>query len=404
MCRVAWLLLFSLFVIAQQQAGGIFGRVVNAETHEPVRRSAIKIYNSKGQWDEFTDGEGRFRFPAIAAGTYTLVAHRDGYSDRAYKIDPSDFEKINELSIQLHPQGIITGRVVDTRGLPLRAAQVQALGPQTKNRPTEAIGSAETNDLGEYRLSALEPGQYRLRSTYRAGRSSEFDPTPLTMATAYFGGAEKTPELIVKAGSSTSGIDFVLDPVQPATVRGTMHTDAGVSVPSASLWISGLGGEGGHNGQARDGRFEIGDVGPGTYTVSAQTMGEASPLYGVTTVNVRSTDPDEIDLVLLAVPRIVCEVRLATGISVDTKGSAIYFTGMNHLTGMNMQIGHLNQDRKFSLPLIPDDYLLSFDNALSKIGVQNVTLNGKPVTDWKFHIDQLPQVNNILIVLGDGSQ
>lgn len=67
---------------------GVFGRVVNSETQDAVRRADVKVYTSKEQWDEFTDGEGRFNFPHLLTGEYTLIAHRDGYTDRAYKVGP----------------------------------------------------------------------------------------------------------------------------------------------------------------------------------------------------------------------------------------------------------------------------------------------------------------------------
>ena len=44
---------------------GIFGRVVNSETHQSIRRAVVKVYTSKNQWDGLTDAEGRFQFPAL---------------------------------------------------------------------------------------------------------------------------------------------------------------------------------------------------------------------------------------------------------------------------------------------------------------------------------------------------
>jgi len=176
---------------APQSNSEIFGRVVNAETREVIRRAAIKVFTATVQWDQITDGEGRFKFSGLARGEYGLAVHRDGYTDRAYTVERSDFDQQKELPIELHPQGLITGRAADGSGQPLQGAQIQALGARTRGAEIDVVNSTVTNDLGEYRLSGLDPGTYRLRAVYHEGRSSEFDPTPVTAATSYYGNSEK---------------------------------------------------------------------------------------------------------------------------------------------------------------------------------------------------------------------
>jgi hypothetical protein len=388
-----------------EPSAGIFGRVVNAETHGIVRRAAIKVYTSNDQWDTFTDGEGRFRFPTLAAGEYTLIAHRDGYTDRAYKVERSDFDEQKELSIELRPQGVIAGKVVDGLGQALQSAQIQALGSRTRGGNVEVLNSAETNDLGEYRLTGLDPGTYRLRATYRGGRNSEFDPTPLTLATSYYGGSEKSAEIAVKAASVTTGIDFILNPTRPATVRGTLHSAGGALAEPATLWIMGQAGEGGRNGSGKDGKFEIADVGPGTYTISAKTLSKTTPLFGMTTVEVRGTDVDAIDLMLRPIPRIDGQIRVEDGGSADSELGSIYFRPSDPtMTSMNLDIGKPDKNRRFTVALIPGEYTLGFDSSISKLGVQKVTLDDKPITNWKLQIEGSSETRRLVIVLGQRPQ
>ena len=54
--------------------------MLNAQTHEPVRRAVVRVYTTKEQWDDLTDGDGRFKFPSLVRGEYSLIAHRDGFS------------------------------------------------------------------------------------------------------------------------------------------------------------------------------------------------------------------------------------------------------------------------------------------------------------------------------------
>jgi hypothetical protein len=386
---------------AVPQGAGIFGRVINAETHEAVRRAVVKVYTSKDQWDEFTDGEGRFRFPRLPQGEYTLIAHRDGYSDRSYKVERSDFDEKKELPIELYPQAVITGRVVDRLGEALQSAQIQALGSRTAGGKTEVLNSTETNDLGEFRLSGLDPGTYQVRATYREGQRHELDPTPLTTATAYYGGSEKPAEIALKAGSVIPGIDFTLNPVKPATVRGTLHSESGVLTERATLWIMGRAGEGGHNSTSENGKFEIRDVSPGTYTISAQTLNKTAPMFGMTTVEVRGGDVDAVDLVMRPMPKIEGEVRVEGGApAADLKLGSIYFTGGERVTAVGMQIGRPDKDGKFMVTLPPGEYSLSFDASIRKLGVHKVTLDDKPITNWKLQIDGSPETKNLVIVVG----
>lgn len=383
----------------QAPTAGIFGRVVNAETHDAVRRAVIKVYTSKDQWDEFTDGEGRFRFPTLAPGEYTLIGHRDGYTDRAYKVERSDFDEKKELPIELHPQAVITGKVVNGFGEALQSARIQALGSRTRGGKTEVLNSAETNDLGEYRLSGLDPGTYQVRATYREG-GDEFDPTPRTTATSYYGGAEKPAEIDVKAGSVVTGIDFTLNPVRPATVRGTLRSETGELAERAMLWIMGQAGEGGHNGSSENGKFEIGDVSPGAYTISAETLNKTSPLFGMVTVQVRGADVDGVELVLRPMPKIEGEVRVEGGGTADLKLGSIYFVRSEPVTVMDMQIGHPDKDGRFTVALIPGEYSLSFDASIRKLGAQKATLDDKPITSWKLQMGEASGTKKLVIVVG----
>ncbi len=391
------LLAFSLCAAAADT--GISGRVVDAQTHEPVRRAIVKVYTSKEQWDEFTDGEGRFKFPSLVRAEYTLIAHRDGYTDRAYKVEPSDFDDPKELPIELRPQGLITGKVVDGSGEPLARARIEALNTRSSSGQVQAPVWAETNDLGEYRLSGVDPGTYRVRATYLAGRDSELDPTPLTMATAFFGGSDKPAEIGVKSGSVTPGIDFVLTAVRPATIHGTLHTEAGVLSEPVTLWIMGQAGEGGHNGSGTDGAFQIADVGPGTYKISAQTLDlkktGAARFFGVTTVVVRDADVDGVDIMLRPSPKLEGQIR-TEGDSPSLKLDSILFSNAERVTPTGMEVGRPDKDGNFSVWLNPGEYTISFDSKL--IDVQKVTLDDRPVTNWKIQMGPEGPTRKLVIV------
>jgi len=375
------------------------GLVVNSQTHQPLRRAAIMIDESGKQWTTYSDRDGRFTFLNLEPGDGTLTVHRDGYTDRTYKIASSDFNKQTGFSAELDPQGLITGRVVDGTGQPLQGTVIEALRPSAQGSNLEAAASTETNDVGEFRLASLDPGTFRVRATYREGRTSEFDPTPLTVGTAWLGGPDTPTSVEVKSGSAIGEIDFVLNPVRPVTIRGTLHTDRGMLRERATLWIQGQAGEGGHNDSAEKGNFEVSDVFPGTWTVSAQTLSETSPLFGVTTVSVRNFDVDGVDILLRPVPILEGELAIEGAVPAGLALGPVYFNASNRVNSISFHMARPDRDRKFSTPLVSGEYTLAFDASITGLGIKEVTLDGKPVTDWTLRISDAPETKKLLIVL-----
>jgi hypothetical protein len=377
--------------------GALYGRVINAQTREPVRRCAVKIYSATQQEDELTDGEGRFKFSPVSRAEYGFAAHRDGYTDRFYKVELSDFDKPAELLVEMFPRGVVSGRVLSDLGRPLQGARIEAFAMRTREETPGPVDSAETNDLGEYRLSSLDPGTYRIRATYREGRSSEFDPAPLSTASAFYGDSDQGPGVAVKAGALVGGIDFRLNPVRPAVVRGTLRSNAG-TVSKANLWVIGTSGEGEHSAHADDGRFEIDDLGPGTYTISAETSGEI-PLFGIATIQLRGEDVGGVELVMQPVPKIEGQVQVQGGDLAGVKVDSVYFMRSDHRGPLPMQIAKPQADGSFAVFLDPGDYTLTFGPSTDGFDVQQILFGDEAISDWKLSIDSSSAGKKLLIAL-----
>jgi hypothetical protein len=389
------LLAFLCYSLAPAQpARGIFGRVFNHDSHAPVRRAAVKVYNSKDQWDAITDGEGRFQFPEVPPGNYALIAHRDGYTDRAYIVERSDFDVRKELPVELFPQAVIAGNAVDGVGQPLRSVRIEALAPRTAGAPVDVIAAADSDDLGNYRLAGLNPGTYRVRATYREGNSSEFDPAPLTVATANAG------PIAVKAGSLTTGIDFVLDPARPATVSGILRTETGPLLDRAFMWIAGQAGEGGSSAQGVNGRFEITRVSNGSYTVSAETQGQADPLFGIANVEVKGADVEGVEIVLRPVQKLAGEIRVAGGAPAGWKADAVRFSATRRIGITTMPSAHPDAQGKFTIPLIPGEYAIYFDPG-PYLEIRSMMLDGRPLTKQRLQIGETAATKALVIELGE---
>jgi 5-hydroxyisourate hydrolase-like protein (transthyretin family) len=81
-------------------------------------------------------------------------------------------QTIRDVVLQIMPAGTITGRVFDRDGEPLANVNVEALkySYQEGQRVMNVVQTARTNDLGEYRLFWLQPGQYFVSATPPEGQ------------------------------------------------------------------------------------------------------------------------------------------------------------------------------------------------------------------------------------------
>lgn len=139
-------------------------RVVLADTRD-AQNSQVVV----------TGEDGRFDFPTVPAGKFSLSAMKRGYIPAAYDQHDQFSTAIvtgagldtEHLVFKLAPDGVIYGKVLDEVGDPVRAARV-SLYFDDHTEGIDKIRESQTeftNDLGEYELSSLRPGTYYLAAT-----------------------------------------------------------------------------------------------------------------------------------------------------------------------------------------------------------------------------------------------
>src|SRR6185295_12880415 len=81
---------------------------------------------------------------------------------------------IDNIRLVLTATGTISGRVFDNSGEPLANVPVQALkySYEDGQRTLTQVKIDQTNDLGEFRLFWLPPGQYTISAQPQDGRAS----------------------------------------------------------------------------------------------------------------------------------------------------------------------------------------------------------------------------------------
>src|SRR5215472_3191586 len=151
----------------------ISGTVVSAATGTPLAQARVTLIdtnNSRNAASLLTGEEGRFTFPRLGPGKYSLQGSRRGYLTSGYQqheqfwsaiVTGEELETQN-LVLRLMPAAVLSGKVLDETGEPVRGAEVKLYMEQRANGMTRVMpaGNTPTNDLGVFEFFSLSPGKY----------------------------------------------------------------------------------------------------------------------------------------------------------------------------------------------------------------------------------------------------
>ena len=117
-----------------------------------------------------TSSDGRFRFPGLAPGKYSLAGARRGFSQQAFDqheqystaIIVGPDKDASNLVFRLTPDSSIGGRIVDEHNEPVPNAQVLLFrdGLQNGRRGIYRVQQTNSSDEGVYRFAHLRQGKF----------------------------------------------------------------------------------------------------------------------------------------------------------------------------------------------------------------------------------------------------
>jgi protocatechuate 3,4-dioxygenase beta subunit len=298
-------------------SGVIRGRVVTSDGR-PMKQVIVRAMGStvRMQRGGLTDGEGRFELKDLAGDTYTITVNRAGYfpidgarrATAGKRVGLRDGEVLERVDVVIARGSSITGRVADEDGEPIEGAAVHALQLRFANgrRQVMEVGRLRTtNDLGQFRIYGLPPGQYLTSVVPPDTGANRLPGYQIT----YYPGSPAVADaqlVAVEIGHDTQNVDVRLSPGRAARISGTVM--GGDSRPlTGAVVLANSQRSGGPSVPPRqvilrsDGTFEIASVGPGEYVLQAWVFSsEPQGLFASQLVTVGDEDVKGVALPLSA--------------------------------------------------------------------------------------------------------
>jgi protocatechuate 3,4-dioxygenase beta subunit len=422
---------------AAQAPASIDGVVVRLGSGQPVARARVALEDLGSNSDEritaTTNITGGFAFPNLRPSTYRLTATRPGYLTAEYGQRRSDRDgapitldagqQMKGVLLVLTPTGAIAGRVYDGNGDPVIEATVQAFNYRYAEgrRLLTRAQSAKTNDLGEYRIYGIRPGQYvvsaapaviaRASANPTVGEGANFQGQPDALQAylpVYFPGTTDpsgAQAVDLRGGETVAGTDFMLLETRASRIlaqvvdgqTGQPAIGASVTLVSRGSVISGAAGSA---GSPTTNGFEFRNVVPGSYEIIATARGNSgssrnagAKIGGAFPIEVGAGDTSAVTLVLPAGFAVNGRLTVDTGSAPQSDGiSNATVRLVSRVSQLSSSASKVGADGNFVLNgVAPGEYRLQVTGLPHSFYIKAAQLPGADLLNGPVRLDSAPK-------------
>jgi Carboxypeptidase regulatory-like domain len=440
----------------------IQGTVVAAGGGEALRGARLVLIPIGGGMQHaqpssaLTDGDGHFVISGVLPGRYNFQASKSGYVPQGYRPDGSEGsetvldlvagQKLDKVQFKLRRGAVILGRITDEDGEPAVGVQVEAL-VRARSEAQELpalrdqwfpIKVAATNDLGEYRIYGLPPGNY-----YVAAIDSGVPELAATMVSAlattqlvFHGGAagggmvgmdfsgsgstnhpavyypgvtqrSQAQKIHVAAGQELR-IDIPLTTQKAFTVSGRVLGPSGKPAPQTAVLIrpqnlenmySAMHTMGASDAQ---GYFEIKGVVPGSYVASANSAFEGKALSAEQPLEVGAEDVTGLRLQLSGGNEISGRIIVPAGSKLDLTEAQVYLSSIQGL--QQFGFAQIKEDGTFTAEDVhPGTYTLMVNGLPEGWYVSSADFGGENVLERGLKFGEATAAHSLNVTLKSGT-
>ncbi|HEX3703710.1 MAG TPA: carboxypeptidase-like regulatory domain-containing protein [Vicinamibacterales bacterium] len=392
------------------------GHVLAGDTGQPLRQARLILMPMDGRGGvsggtvggstnhvTMTDANGAYEFRELPAGRYTLTASKSPYIGLSYgqthpfeggtTLTVQDDQTLERIDFSLPRGSVVRGRALDEYGEPLSNLQVAALRSQTIGGRRQLMPSGRmvlTDDLGEFRLFGLQPGDYVVQAVWRKfpGAVGAADDG-VGYAPTYFPATTQEAEaqrIAVGIGTTVSDVTIMMSPTTTASISGTVVDSHGQ--PMVGVLMVGKRIAGGTNSAAGvqirpDGSFVARNLTPGEYIL----QGVPRPLTeeaAVMNLTVAGADIADLRLVASRAVSVTGRIVVDPGQPLATNALSVVMESTSPdatMSFLGLGPGKVLDDNTFALKSGPGVKRVRVFNLPTGWNVRAVRLGGVDVTD-----------------------